>query len=75
MQYINVQGGAGLVRDLKTSAVLNTNKNEIEAARRRKLLSKEKDKEFEGMQEDIKTLKGDMSDIKALLTRMVEKNG
>lgn len=75
MQYINVQGSAGLVRDSNTGAVLNTNRSEIEAARKRKILSKQKNEEFEGMKEDIKTLKGDMSDIKTLLTRMVEKNG
>ena len=40
MQYINVEGSGGLVRDQETGAILNTNKSEIERARQRKLLSK-----------------------------------
>ena len=40
MQYINVEGSGGLVRDQETGAILNTNKSEIERARQRKILSK-----------------------------------
>ena len=55
MQYINVEGSNGLVRDQSTGAILNTNSNEIEMARKRKLLSKRKAEEFDNMKDDIKS--------------------
>ena len=67
MQYINVEGSGGLVRDQETGAILNTNKSEIERARQRKLLSKRKSKEFDDMKEDIKNLREDMSEMKSLI--------
>ena len=46
MQYINVEGSGGMVRDKETGAILNTNKSEIERARKRKIISKKKEEEF-----------------------------
>ena len=70
MQYINVEGSGGLVRDKETGAILNTNKSEIERARQRKLLSKRKTEEFNGMKDDIKNLKEDIGEMKSLLTKI-----
>ena len=66
MKYINVEGHKGLVRDKSSGAILNTNKEEIEAARKRKAerLSKEK---------EIIDLKNEVHDIKNMLTKIVEK--
>jgi hypothetical protein len=66
MKYINVEGHKGLVRDKSSGAILNTNKEEIEAARKRKAerLSKEK---------EIIDLKNEVHDIKNMLTKLVEK--
>ena len=72
MQYINVEGSGGLVRDKETGAILNTNKSEIERARQRKLLSKRKTEEFDIMKNDIKSLKDDMKDLKTLLTKIAD---
>ena len=72
MQYINVEGSGGLVRDQETGAILNTNKSEIERARQRKILSKRKAEEFDNMKSDIKSLKGDMKDLKTLLTKIAD---
>tara|TARA_X000001036_G_C20382082_1_gene685011 strand:+ start:104 stop:340 length:237 start_codon:yes stop_codon:yes gene_type:complete len=72
MQYINVEGSGGLVRDKETGAVLNTNKSEIERARQRKLLSKRKTEEFNGMKDDIKNLKEDIGEMKSLLTKLAD---
>jgi len=72
MQYINVEGSNGLVRDQSTGAILNTNSNEIEMARKRKLLSKRKAEEFDNMKDDIKSLKDDMKDLKTLLTKIAD---
>ena len=53
MQYINVEGSGGMVRDKETGAILNTNKSEIERARKRKIISKKKEEEFDDMKTDI----------------------
>ena len=64
--YIEINGQPGLVRDTNSGAILNINSNEIEAARERKALRKQKDQEFEN-------LKNEVSEIKELLLKLVEK--
>ena len=66
MSYIKVEGHSNLVRDTSTGAILNINKDEISAARKRKLERKQKEKEFED-------LKNEVSDIKIMLTKIIEK--
>tara|TARA_A100001011_G_scaffold249453_1_gene257771 strand:+ start:543 stop:779 length:237 start_codon:yes stop_codon:yes gene_type:complete len=72
MQYINVEGSNGLVRDQNTGAVLNTNSNEIAMAKKRKMLFKEKSEEFKTMKEDIRNLKEDIGEMKSLLTKIAD---
>ena len=66
-KYIQVEGNSGLVRDRETGAILNANSTEIQKARLKK--NKEKQRELE-----IQELKKDVSEIKVLLTKLVEKN-
>ena len=70
MQYINVEGSGGMVRDKETGAILNTNKSEIERARKRKIISKKKEEEFDDMKTDIKELKENMVEMKTLLNKI-----
>ena len=65
MDYIKVEGHHGFVRD-KTGAILNINKEEIKAAQKRKAERKNKENE-------IDELKNEVSDIKKMLTQIVEK--
>ena len=65
MKYKKVEGHIGYVKD-ENGIVLNVNNDEIEAARKRKQLMREKDKE-------INELKDEVSDIKKMLTQIVEK--
>lgn len=67
MGYRKVEGDPNFVRDLQTGAILNINTNEVE--RQRKLLDSKRQEKAE-----LKQLKSDMSDIKALLSQIVEKN-
>ena len=64
--YKDVEGHSNLVRDTSTGAILNINKDEISAARRRKLERRQKEKEFEN-------LKNEVGDIKNMLTKIIEK--
>mgnify|MGYP001158086502 CR=1 FL=1 len=66
MSYIKVEGHNGIVKDTETGMILNINKQEISAARKRKLERREKEKEFEN-------LKNEVSDIKIMLTKIIEK--
>ena len=65
MSYKKIEGHIGYVKD-ENGVVLNVNNDEIEAARKRKELVRQKDKE-------INELKDDVSDIKKMLTQIVEK--
>ena len=66
MNYIKVEGHRDLLRDKDNGAILNINKEEISAARKRKLERRQKEKEFE-------ELKNEVSDIKTMLTKIIEK--
>jgi hypothetical protein len=66
MSYIKVEGHSGLVRDKETGAILNINKTEVEQARERKKLRKQKEQE-------LQDLKNDVSEMKQLLAQLVEK--
>ena len=66
MRLIKVQGHRNYVRDKNSGAILNINKAEIEEARKRKAERLEKDKEIE-------SLKNEVSDIKSMLTKVIEK--
>ena len=66
MSYIKVEGHSNLVRDTSTGAILNINKDEISASRKRKLERKQKEKEFED-------LKNEVGDIKIMLNKIIEK--
>ena len=66
MNYMDVEGHPGLVRDKNTGAILNTNEQEVEAARARKKAWKEKQKEFD-------ELKNDVSELKDMMKQILEK--
>ena len=66
MNYTKVELEKDFVRDTSTNAVLNINKDEITAARKRKLERRKKEQEFED-------LKNEVGDIKNMLTKIIEK--
>ncbi len=66
MNYLEVEGHPGLVRDKNTGVVLNTNEQEVEAARARKKAWKQKQKELE-------ELKNDVSELKVMMKQILEK--
>ena len=66
MNYIKVKGHANLARSGHYGGIVNINKEEIQAARKRKLERKQKEKDFEN-------LKNEVSDSKIILNKIVEK--
>jgi len=66
MQLKKVKDHSGLARDMQTGVIMNINKDDIAAARKRKLERRKKEQEFED-------LKNEVGDIKNMLTKIIEK--
>ncbi|MBF86027.1 MAG: hypothetical protein CL489_16360 [Acidobacteria bacterium] len=67
MNYIEVEGHKDLVRDMNTTAILNTNKNAYQQA-------KERSARIEREKEEINILKHDVNEIKDMLQKLLEQN-
>lgn len=68
-RHVKVEGHPDLVRDRNSGAILNINSNAMTAARERKKL-------FNDRQKEIDEIKKDVSDIKNILMQLIEdKNG
>lgn len=69
-KHLKVKGHSNLVRDSRTGAILNTNKSEIQNARKRDRIHQERQDQIESLTKDVKGLKEDMSQIKDLLLKL-----
>tara|TARA_R110001592_G_scaffold110825_3_gene307481 strand:+ start:367 stop:570 length:204 start_codon:yes stop_codon:yes gene_type:complete len=67
MIYQKVDGNSDLVRDKKSGAILNINRNEFDKA---KAARAERFRE----KEELKTLKNDVSELKSMLQQLLEKS-
>ena len=67
-----VSGHSNLVRDRRTGAILNTNRNEIERARKLKIVTQQKEAHIINLTSEVDALRTDMNQIKELLFRLVE---
>lgn len=72
-EYIKIEDEVGYVKDTRTGAILNINRNEVEAARERKKLRKIQEQELEEMKETVHNLKNEMSEVKQLLNKIAER--
>ena len=70
---MKVEGRADLIRDMNTGAVISINSTEANNARERKHKQSLEQQEHNKLKSDVDQLKNDMSDIKDLLTKLVEK--
>ena len=66
MTYLKIEGHEVYVKDPNTGVVLNVNQEGINAAKRRRALRKQQE-------EDINNLKNEVSDIKNMLGKIIEK--
>ena len=66
MNYIKVKGHSNLARTGLYGSIVNINKEEIAASRKRKLERRQKEKDFED-------LKNEVGDIKNMLNKIIEK--
>ena len=73
MNRVKVEGHTDLVRDIKSGAIININSTEANNARERKHRQQLEQQEQRELKSDVDQLKNDMSAIKDLLTKLVEK--
>ena len=66
IEYIKVEGHSHLVRDDSSHGIVNTDIENYKLTRKRRELMKT-------TREEINTLKGDMDEIKSLLTKLIER--
>ena len=72
--YIKVQGYNGLVRDTRTNAVINKDKNAYNIAKRRAEEAQRQRDEIRGATREINNLKCEMHEIKSMLKTLLDKN-
>ena len=73
MDLLKVDGHAGLARDAQSGAIININKREAEAARERRKKKLEAKTKKEMLEQQVNTLQSEVSDIKVMLTKILEK--
>ena len=73
--YIKVQGYSNLVRDTSSGgAIINTNKNAYEIAKRRAAEAQKQRDEIRGATREINNLKCEMHEIKSMLKTLLDRD-
>jgi hypothetical protein len=74
--FVQIEGKQGLVRDLNSGAILNTNQTEYENYLTKKKQVAEQKQQLIQQQDDIDNIKNELADIKDLLKTLIrEKHG
>ena len=73
-RYVPVKGHSGLVRDMKTNALINTNAEEIEQARERKRLRKLEKAQKQSLEQKVETIEKDLDEIKSMLKDLIHNS-
>ena len=71
--YTPVEGKSGLFRDSESTAIINKDKKAYLAYMQRKKDAENKNLELEQMKQDIDNVKGELGEIKGLLSTLVQK--
>ena len=71
MELRPVEGNKDLVRDLKTGAILNVNKEAFAGAKRARLLREKAKEQLETNTNDINSIKGELTEIKTMLRTLI----
>ena len=72
--YIKVQGYSNLVRDTRSNAIVNKDKNAYNIAKRRAEEAQRQRDEIRGATREINNLKCEMHEIKSMLKTLLDKN-
>ena len=72
--YIKVQGYSNLVRDTRSNAIVNKDKNAYNIAKRRAEEAQRQRDEIRGSTREINNLKCEMHEIKDMLKTLLDRN-
>jgi|TARA_B110000263_G_C14923742_1_gene336003 hypothetical protein len=72
-EYIQVEGHKDLVRDTKSNAIINRNKNAYDIAKKRATEARKQRDEIRSATREINTLKCEMHEIKDMLTILLDR--
>ncbi len=70
MKYLKVEGHPSLIRDAKTSAILNTNMNDYNNYIKIKQMKDNEKKRIDNLENDMNDIKNDLDEIKNLLRNL-----
>jgi len=73
MSYIKVEGHTSLVRDVKSNAIVNTNKSEFQMYMKRRQERNAQGDKLRNACKEINNLKSELREIKSLLVKVLEK--
>ena len=73
-EYIQVEGHQDLVRDTKSNAIINRNKNAYDIAKKRATEARKQRDEIRSATREINTLKCEMHEIKDMLKTLLDRN-
>jgi wobble nucleotide-excising tRNase len=73
MEFVKIQDSDGLVRDLSSGAVINTNTTDYQNYLARKNSSKDMKQQIKQNADKIKQIESDVSEIKQLLITLINK--
>ena len=71
--YLIVKTDRNLIRDLNSNAIVNKNKSEYDQFIKMSEQKYKEKKEFENLKHEVNLIKNDLSEIKSLLTFIVNK--
>jgi len=72
-KLIPVEGHGDLARDPNTGAIVNINSKKIHEARQRRIIKRQRLQEQEELKAKVENLEYDISDIKDMLSQLIEK--
>ena len=72
-EHIPVEGKIGLYRDPDSTAIINRDIKASLDYMKRKKIAKDKSNELNKMNEDLDNVKGELGEIKGLLSTLVQK--
>ena len=73
IELIPVEGKSGFYRDCESTAIINCDKKAYSDYMKRKKITKAKSNELNKMKEDLDNVKGELGEIKGLLSTLVQK--
>jgi hypothetical protein len=72
--FVKVKDKDGLVRDLSSGAIINTNASDYENYVKKRDASKQLRKDLDQHSEQINNIKNDISEIKQMLVTLINKS-